>query len=196
VLVAPFALLAALIACTACTAEPPAPAGPPPAATAQSPPAGDGPAPVGPDRGAVTARGDHEFSSGAAAYCAAIAGSADGLTAASPDVRIELDPDDEPQPLLILTVPAVHGGGSYAAALSLRLDTTDGTFTESTGSAVVVLDPWSETDGGSPRLSGSFTAAYAGAAGDGEASGRFADCALAPAAAPTPPAPAASPPTP
>ena len=205
----PIALVALLISLTACTGAPPAPAGPPSAATTQgsAAPSGDDVAApeAGPDRGTVTARGDHEFSSGAAARCSTAPGPADGLTAGSPDVRIELDPDDSPQPLFILTVPAVRGGGSYAAALSLRLDTADGTFTESTGSAVVVLDPWTDSAGGAsggtgeagaPRLSGTFTAAYSGAAGDGEASGRFSECGLAPAGPATPPAPAATSPSP
>jgi hypothetical protein len=173
-------LLSACLAPLACTRQPTPPAATRPAAsdpTASPTSAADLPIPnPGPNRGVIRVTGDHEFTSGATVHCTQIAGQDPNTTA----LRIELDPDDPPQPLLVLTVPGATTSGTYPAALSLRLDTTDGTFTESTGDAQVNLhmNPSFTTDRVESHLSGTFTATFSGAAGDGHAFGNLVSCAF------------------
>jgi hypothetical protein len=174
-------LLFACLAPLACTRQPTPPAATRPAAsdpTASPTSAADLPIPnPGPNRGVIRVTGDHEFTSGATVHCTQIAGQDPNTTA----LRIELDPDDPPQPLLVLTVPGATTSGTYPAALSLRLDTSDGTFTESTGQAQVLLQNDTRSASTGADAGGfaiSFSAAYAGAAGDGLAAGRLLDCAL------------------
>ena len=176
----PWALLFVCLALLACTRQPTPPAATPPDTanpTASPTSAADLPIPnPGPNRGVIRVTGDHEFTSGATVHCTQIAGQDPNTTA----LRIELDPDDARQPLLVLTVPGATTSGTYPAALSLRLDTTDGTFTESTGEAQVVLDKLlADPAGGAgdDQLSGTLAGTYTGAAGDGRADGRFTGCA-------------------
>jgi hypothetical protein len=125
------------------------------------------------DRGVVALVGDHRFESPAAVACAAQA----GPTAPGPaDLTIELKPDEPDRPVVVLHVPAFAAAGAYPASFSLRLTTADGTFTESVGEAQVSVER--RSDGPGTRLSGAFAASFAGAAGEGEATGSFSGCTL------------------
>lgn len=126
-------------------------------------------APAADEPGRVTVSGDHTFDSQATVRCGSAPAAGD--VPRGHDLQIELDPEEPFRPLLLLTVPGFDGDGAYPATLSLRLDSDNGTFTESIGQATVGV---AQVDAG--VYTGSFTADYTGAAGEGEAIGRFAGC--------------------
>jgi hypothetical protein len=123
------------------------------------------------DPGRVTLSGDHAFDSRAVVRCGPAPSAGEVPAPRGRDLQIELDPEEPHRPLLLLTVPGFEGDGTYPATLSLRLDSDNGTFTESIGEARIEV---AQVDAG--VYTGSFTADYTGAAGEGEAIGRFAGC--------------------
>ena len=134
-----------------------------------------------PGRALVTLSGDHEYSADAAVSCGFALDPAAGEGGS--DLRIWLEFDQRTKPALMLTVPAYSGAGEYTAALSLRLATDDGTFTESTGPARVSLTSGAASEGPT-WLSGELGGEYSGAAGEGRMSGRFGACEVVTAPSP------------
>ncbi len=126
-----------------------------------------------PGRASIAVGGDHAFTSEGTVACRLAFDP--NVSAGSPSLQVTLTADDAGQPRISLTAPGFDAGGDYAAVVSLRLDTTDGTFTESTGAARLAVA--TVADGtGPPRLAGTFTASFAGAAGEGRTAGRFGPC--------------------
>ncbi len=172
-----------LVGLIGCSREPLAAPATASAEPAPAVPAADGsaapmPAPAvevspAPGRASLTVGGDHAFTADGAVACRLAFDPT--VPAGRPSLQVTVSPDDAAQPRISLTAPGFDAAGSYAAVVSLRLDTTDGTFTESTGNARLAIA--TVADGaGPPRLTGEFTASFSGAAGEGRTAGRFGPC--------------------